>query len=169
MIAYETRSGEGLDPGMVVHDRLIAEIVAPGTGDPVAEGEVGELVVTLMDRNWPLVRFGTGDLTKWISPNRIAGWMGRADQRTKVKGMFVDPAQIARVAKAFPAIERARLVVAREGGSDAMVLRVVGSGIDADAVAERLRAETGLRGTVEVVDALPADGVVVEDARDYDA
>lgn len=176
VIAHETRTNGELDPGMVVHDRLIAEIVTPGTGDPVEDGGVGELVVTLMDAHWPLVRFGTGDLTRWLvppapggAPARIAGWMGRADQRTKVKGMFVDPAQVARVAKAFPAVSRARLVVTREGGTDAMVLRVTGEGIDTDAVAERLRAETGLRGAVEVADALPADGTVVEDARDYDA
>ena len=174
VIAYETRTGDDLDPGMAVHERLIVEIVAPGTNDPVEAREVGELVVTHPDPTWPLVRFGTGDLTKWIeapsggAPGRIAGWMGRADQRTKVKGMFVDPAQIARVAKAFPAIQRARLVVTRENGADAMTLRVSGEGVDEAAVAERLRAETGLRGAVERATELPADGVVVEDARDYE-
>ena len=174
VIAFETRTDDGLDPGMAVHERLIVEIVVPGTGDPVGEGEVGELVVTNPDRNWPLIRFGTGDLTRWTETpsergaGRIAGWMGRADQRTKVKGMFVDPAQVARVAKAFAGVSRARLVVSREGDADAMTLRVVGEGVEADAVAERLRAETGLRGAVEVVDDLPADGIVVEDARDYE-
>ena len=179
VIAHETMANGALDPGMAVSDRMVVEIVTPGTGDPVGEGEVGELVVTLLSETWPLLRFGTGDLTRWIAapspggaPGRIAGWMGRADQRTKVKGMFVDPAQIARVVKAHPNVVRARLVVAREGEGDAMVLRVVGSGagekIDPGAVAATLRAETGLRGAVEIVDALPADGIVIEDARDYD-
>ena len=175
-IAYETTTDGALDPGMRVSDRMIVEIVTPGTGDPVGEGEVGEIVVTLLSETWPLLRFGTGDMTRWIAapsaggaPARIAGWMGRADQRTKVKGMFVDPAQIARVVRAHPRITRARLVVSREGGGDAMTLRVAGEGLDADAVAATLRTETGLRGAVETVDALPADGVVIEDARDYDA
>ena len=169
VIAHETMTGDALDPGMAVSDRMVVEIVTPGTGDPVGAGEVGELVVTLLSETWPLLRFGTGDLTKWIAPNRIAGWMGRADQRTKVKGMFVDPAQVARIVRAHPNLNRARLVVARKGDGDAMVLRVAGEGIDADAVAATLRAETGLRGTVEIADALPGDGVVIEDARDYDA
>ena len=175
LIAYETATDGEIHPGMVVNEGIIVEIVTPGTGDPVAPGEVGEIVVTTLDPDWPLLRFGTGDMTRALpgpSPcgrtgMRIAGWMGRADQRTKVKGMFVDPAQVARLVRSL-GLERARLVVARDGGSDTMTLRYVGVAAP-EAVADALRRETGLRGEAERVEALPADGVVVEDSRDYDA
>ena len=123
VIAYET-DPEGAD-GMVVSENLIVEIVRPGTGDPVASGEVGEVVVTTFSKTYPLVRFGTGDLSAVLAGGtemRLKGWMGRADQRTKVKGMFVDPAQIAAVVKADRALQAARLVVTREGDGDAMEL-----------------------------------------------
>ena len=174
MIAYETATGGEVHPGMVVNEGIILEIVTPGTGDPVAPGEVGEIVVTTLDPDWPLLRFGTGDMTKALeapSPcgrtnSRIAGWMGRADQRTKVKGMFVDPAQVARLVRSL-GLGRARLVVAREADGDAMTLRYTGDADEA-AVADALRAETGLRGAAARVDTIPADGIVIEDARDYE-
>ena len=175
VIAYESEADGEIQPGMVLNEGLIAEIVTPGTGDPVAAGEVGEIVVTSLNPDWPLVRFGTGDMTKLLdgasacgrTNRRIAGWMGRADQRTKVKGMFVDPAQVARVVSRL-GLERARLVVARENDADAMVLCFVGDA-EPQAVAAALREETGLGGAAERAEALPADGIVIEDARDYDA
>ena len=175
VIAYESASDGAVHPGMVVNEGMIVEIVVPGTGDPVAPGEVGEIVVTSLDPTWPLVRFATGDMSKLLdgaSPCgrtnlRIAGWMGRADQRTKVKGMFVDPAQVARIVRGLD-LTRARLIVRREGDADAMTLRYVGSAEPSD-VAAALREETGLGGKAERADELPADGVVIEDVRDYDA
>ena len=177
VIAYETKGPDGLLPGMVVNEDLIVEIVRPGTGDPVAPGEVGEIVVTNFSRTYPLVRFGTGDMTKQLegpSPcgrtaMRIAGWMGRADQRTKVKGMFVDPKQIAEVVKAHEAVTAARLVVVRDGERDAMTLQVTGEGVDTQAVATTLREVTRLGGDVKAVDELPNDGKVIDDQRDYEA
>ena len=174
VIAHETASGNTIHPGMVVNEDVIVEIVTPGTGDPVEPGEVGEIVVTTLDPSWPLVRFATGDMTRELdgpapsahTNTRIAGWMGRADQRTKVRGMFVDPAQVAALRRRFPLIERARLVVTREGDADAMELRVVGD-VDADEVTGAMREVFALRGTVRRVNELPADGVVIEDARDY--
>jgi phenylacetate-CoA ligase len=133
VIAYESADAQGgPHPGMIVNEDLIVEIVRPGTGDPVADGEVGELVVTTLNPGYPLVRFGTGDLSAILpgqSPcgrtaPRINGWMGRADQRTKIKGMFVDPKQVADVLKAHPEISRARLVVSRSGDADMMVLKI---------------------------------------------
>ena len=176
VIAYETRHGTDLVPGMIINEDMIVEIVRPGTGDPVEPGEVGEIVVTNFSRTYPLVRFGTGDMTKQIAETspcgrtamRIAGWMGRADQRTKVKGMFVDPAQVAQVVNAHDGVRAARLVVSREGERDAMVLQVTGEGIDTEAVAATLRDVTRLGGTVERVDALPNDGRVIADERDYE-
>ena len=146
VIAYETSmDGEPL-PGMIVNEDLIVEIVRPGTNDPVAPGEVGELVVTNFNPAYPLIRFGTGDLSAVLdepSPcgrtnMRIKGWMGRADQRTKVKGMFVDPKQIDELVKADPSIANARLTVSRDGASDAMTLQVTpadGASPDPDAIA----------------------------------
>lgn len=177
VIAYESADEAGnAHPGMIVNESLIVEIVRPGTGDPVAEGEVGELVVTSFNPAYPLIRFGTGDLSAVLpgqSPCgrtnlRIKGWMGRADQRTKVKGMFVDPKQIAEIAKRHPEIAKARLVVTRDGEQDAMVLRVAGD-VDVKAVEASLREATKLGGRVEVVDAaaLPNDGKVIADERDY--
>ncbi len=176
VIAYETAAREGL----VVDEDVILEIVRPGTGDPVPAGEVGEVVVTTFNTTYPLIRFGTGDLSAilpGISPCgrtnlRIRGWLGRADQTTKVKGMFVHPEQIAAVQKRHPEILRARLVVTNPDSSDAMTLRCEGSG-DAAAtatIADSLRELTKLRGTVEFVapGTLPNDGKVISDERKYD-
>jgi phenylacetate-CoA ligase len=178
VIAYESRHGEAPLPGMVVNENLIVEIVRPGTGEPVPDGEVGELVVTNFNRAYPMVRFGTGDLSAVLpepSPcgrtnARIRGWMGRADQRTKIKGMFVDPKQVDAIVKAVPGLARARLVVTRDGDRDAMTLqaeRQPGASPDATAIATAMLAATKLKGAVELVDALPNDGKVVDDRRDY--
>ncbi len=182
VVAYETSAREGL----VVDEGVVLEIVRPGTGDPVAEGEVGEIVVTTFNTDYPLVRFCTGDLTAvlpGISPcgrtnTRIKGWLGRADQTTKIKGMFVHPEQVAAVIKRHPEIVKARLVVTNPDSSDHMLLRCeVGSygasgAMDtlAHAVLENMREVTKLRGEVEFVAAgsLPNDGKVIADERKYD-
>jgi phenylacetate-CoA ligase len=158
----------------------VLEIVRPGTGDPVAEGEVGEIVVTTFNTDYPLIRFGTGDLSAvlpGISPCgrtnlRIKGWMGRADQTTKIKGMFVHPEQVAAVVKRHPEIARARLVVTNPDSNDLMTLRceaAVGE-VLAKAIADSIRDVTKLRGEVEFVAAgsLPNDGKVIADERKYD-
>ena len=179
VIAFETMANGELCEGMVCNEDIIVEIVRPGTDDPVSEGEVGEIVVTTFNTAYPLVRFGTGDMSAVISePSpcgrtnmRIKGWMGRADQRTKVKGMFVDPKQIDAIAKEFPSVEKARLVVSRDGRKDSMVLQVAGP-VDAGetaAISERLSAITKLKGNVEIVDSVPNDGKVIDDQRDYTA
>ncbi|MFP5485441.1 MAG: phenylacetate--CoA ligase family protein [Gammaproteobacteria bacterium] len=176
LIAYETEAREGL----VLDEHMIVEIVRPGTGDPVPEGEVGELVVTTLNSDYPLIRFGTGDLSA-ILPGpcptgrtnaRIKGWMGRADQTTKVRGMFVHPGQVAAIASRFPQVLRARLVVSGEMANDQMVLQVETtetSGGLATQLAEATREITKLRGEVELVapGTLPNDGKVIEDARSY--
>ena len=181
VIAYESAADDGTpNPGMMVNEDLIVEIVRPGTGDPVPEGEVGEVVVTGFNPAYPLVRLGTGDLSAvlpGVSPcgrtgMRIKGWMGRADQRTKVKGMFVDPAQVAEIARRVPDIARARLVVTRDGARDHMVLKVEPAGgvaLDAGPLREALRDVTKLGGEVEIVASgvLPNDGKVIADERDY--
>jgi phenylacetate-CoA ligase len=183
VIAYESSAGDGThNPGMIVNENLILEIVRPGTGDPVPDGEVGEVVVTGFNPAYPLVRFGTGDLSAVLpgvsacgrTNTRIAGWLGRADQRTKVKGMFVDPRQVAEIVRRHEAIAKARLVVSRQGEADTMTLQVEPSGasdVDADAVADTLRDVTKLGGNVVVRDAgsLPNDGKVIADERDYSA
>jgi len=176
VIAYETEAREG----MVVNEDFIVEIVRPGTGEPVAEGEVGELVVTNFNSLYPLIRFATGDLSKIVAGRspcgrtnmRLAGWMGRADQRTKVKGMFIDPVQIAQIVAAHPEVSKARLAVSRVGESDAMILSVetveTGNGLS-ERVAATLRDVTRLKGDVELVapGGLPNDGKVIADERDY--
>jgi phenylacetate-CoA ligase len=183
VIAYESAAADGSpNPGMILNEKLIVEIVRPGTGDPVAEGEVGEIVVTGFDAGYPLVRLGTGDMSAilpGLSPcgrtnARIKGWMGRADQRTKVKGMFVDPAQIAAVVRRHPEIAKARLVVARDGDRDAMVLHVEAAGgaaPDLPAVEASLREITKLGGAVRLAapGSLANDGKVISDERDYSA
>lgn len=183
VIAYETADPDGNPhPGMVLNENLIVEIVRPGTGDPVEDGEVGEVVVTGFNPVYPLVRLGTGDLSAILpgaSPcgrtgRRIRGWMGRADQRTKVKGMFVDPRQVAELVRRHPEIARARLVVTRDGESDAMALRVEtanGGAPDPAALGASLRDVTKLGGGVEIVPpgSLPNDGKVIADERDYNA
>jgi phenylacetate-CoA ligase len=177
LIAYETAAREGL----VLDEQVIVEIVRPGTGEPLPEGEVGELVVTSLNPDYPLIRFGTGDLSALLpgicptgrtSP-RIKGWLGRADQTTKVRGMFVHPGQVAEVVRRFPELGRARLVVTGEMANDAMTLQVETAcgGPDglAQRVAEVVREVTKLRGEVELVlpGSLPNDGKVIEDARSY--
>lgn len=183
IVAYESADADGQPyPGMIVNEDRIVEIVRPGTSDPVPDGEVGELVVTTLNPAYPLIRFGTGDLSAILpgqSPcgrtaPRINGWMGRADQRTKIKGMFVDPKQIAELVAAHPDILRARLSVTRVNDGDAMTLLVEprdGSSPDLEAVTATLTALTKLRGTVGLASAgtLPNDGKVISDERDYTA
>jgi phenylacetate-CoA ligase len=163
-----------------VDEGVIVEIVRPGTGDPVPDEEVGELVVTTFNRDYPMIRFGTGDLSAVLpgqSPcgrtnMRIKGWLGRADQTTKVKGMFVHPEQVAEVAKRYPGLGRMRLVVGRAGEQDVMTLRaeagVSDEGLKAR-LAETLQAVTKLKGAVEFVapGSLPNDGKVIADERTY--
>jgi phenylacetate-CoA ligase len=176
LIAYETEAREGL----VIDEGVIVEIVRPGTGDPVAEGEVGELVVTTLNPDYPLIRFGTGDLSAVLpgqcptgrTNTRIKGWMGRADQTTKVRGMFVHPAQVAEIARRFPEVIKARLVVSGEMASDTMALQVETAGAPDDLAArigEAIRDVTKLRGAVQLLapGSLPNDGKVIEDARSY--
>lgn len=178
VIAYETIVDGAPAPGMVVNEDLIVEIVRPGTGDPVLDGEVGELVVTNFSEAYPLVRFGTGDLSAVLSgPSpcgrtnmRLKGWMGRADQRTKVKGMFVDPKQIDQIVRKHADVSSARLVVVRQGEQDAMSLQVKGDGeLDIAAITGSMRDITKLGGTVVQVDELPNDGKVISDERDYES
>jgi len=177
-IAYETPAREGL----VIDEGVLVEIVRPGTGDPVAPGEVGEVVVTtLFNTDYPLVRFGTGDLSAMLagaSPCgrtnvRIKGWMGRADQTTKVKGMFVHASQVAAIVKRHPEVARARLVVDNPEGNDRMTLLVEVAGnasSHAESIVASIREVTKLRGEVAFrhPGELPNDGKVIEDARKYD-
>jgi phenylacetate-CoA ligase len=174
-IAYETPARDGL----VVDEGVLVEIVRPGTGEPVTPGEVGEVVVTLLaNADYPLIRFGTGDLSALLSGvsacgrtnQRIRGWLGRADQATKVKGMFVHPAQVDAIVKRHPEVRRARLVVDNPSGSDRMSLHVEVSGVEAklaEAIVESIREVTKLRGEVmfRAVDELPNDGKVIDDLR----
>jgi phenylacetate-CoA ligase len=174
LIAFETSARDG----MVVNEGLIVEIVRPGTGDPVAEGEIGEIVVTSLDLEHPWIRLAIGDLTAALpgpspcgrSNMRIKGWMGRADQTTKVKGMFVRPEQIAEIGRRHPQLERLRLVVSRDGETDAMTLRAE-CGAPSEAlrseIASTLRAVTKLQGGVDLVApaSLPQDGKVIADER----
>lgn len=176
VIAYESVHENEVQPGMIVNENLIVEIVRPGTGNPVAPGEVGELVVTGFNAAYPLVRFATGDLSA-ILPGasacgrtgmRIKGWMGRADQRTKVKGMFVDPRQVARLEQEHPGIVRSRLVVGREAGADTLTLLVEGENVDLTELAVSLKNVVGLSGQVlRATEPLPNDGLVIADERDY--
>lgn len=176
LIAYETEAREGL----VLDEGVIVEIVRPGTGDPVAEGEVGELVVTTLNPDYPLIRFGTGDLSAVLpgscptgrTNTRIKGWMGRADQTTKIRGMFVHPKQVDEVVKRFPELQRARLVVSGEMANDVMTLKVESASNDAALTArvgEAIREITKLRGAVEfhAPGSLPNDGKVIDDIRSY--
>jgi len=179
LIAYETEAREGL----VLDEGVIVEIVRPGTGDPVAAGEVGEIVVTALSTEYPLIRFATGDLSAALpgaSPcgrtnMRIKGWMGRADQTAKVKGLFVHPEQVSAVTKRWPAILRARLVISHDADqNDVMTLQCELDGTPpqgfAAQVADSLREVSKLRGNIEIKlpGTLPNDGKVIEDVRKFD-
>ncbi|TMH99747.1 MAG: phenylacetate--CoA ligase [Betaproteobacteria bacterium] len=181
LIAYESLMPDGtLNEGMILEEALILEIVRPGTGDPVPAGEVGEVVITTFNRDYPLIRFATGDLSAVLpgaSPCgrtnvRIKGWMGRADQSTKVRAMFVTPAQVSEVTRRHPEVLRARLVVEGEAGNDRMTLKCETrdrpAGL-AEAIVASIRDVTKLRGEVELVPpgSLPNDGKVIEDQRKY--
>ncbi len=174
VIAYESDAPEG----MIVNENAILEIVRPGTGDPVSDGEVGEVVVTTFNPGYPMIRLATGDLSAVLAGTsacgrtntRIKGWMGRADQTTKVKGMFVRPEQVAEVAKRHPELARVRLTVTREGEQDAMILAAEcanGNAGLADAIAATLQSVTKLKGAVTLVPpaSLPNDGKVIADER----
>jgi phenylacetate-CoA ligase len=182
-IAYETESAGEVNPGMLLDEELILEIVRPGTGDPVAAGEVGEVVITSFNPDYPLIRFGTGDLSALLdgpSPCgrtniRIRGWMGRADQTTKVRAMFVHPSQVADIVRRHPQVLKARLVVSGTMGNDVMTLQCeVADGVSAAALAaalvDTIRDVTKLRGEVQLAarGSLPNDGKVIEDARSYE-
>ena len=174
VIAYESDAREG----MIVNETVLLEIVRPGTGDPVAEGEVGEVVVTSFNPDYPMIRLATGDLSAVMAGRslcgrtnmRIAGWMGRADQTTKVKGMFVHPAQVAEVGRRHPELGRLRLTVVRAGEQDVMTLKAECAAPAAglgETIAATLQAVTKLRGAVELVApaSLPNDGKVIADER----
>jgi phenylacetate-CoA ligase len=174
VVAYESSAREGL----IVNEDVLVEIVRPGTGDLLVEGEVGEIVVTSFNEHHPWLRLATGDLSKIMKGTspcgrtnaRIAGWMGRADQTTKVKGMFVRPEQIAELSRHYPALKKLRLVVTRENEQDAMTLRAESANGGADLpeqVAATLQAVTKLKGRVEIVapGSLPNDGKVISDER----
>jgi phenylacetate-CoA ligase len=177
LIAYETEAREGL----VLDEGVIVEIVRPGTGDVLPAGEVGEVVVTTLNPGYPLIRFGTGDLSALLPGScptgrtnaRIKGWMGRADQTAKVRGMFVHPAQVAEIARRHPQVRKARLVVSGEMANDAMTLHVETDGAPeglAARLGEAMRELTKLRGEVVLCapGSLPNDGKVIEDTRRYD-
>ena len=166
---------------MVLDEGVIVEIVRPGTGDLVAEGEVGEVVVTILNKDYPLLRLATGDLSNILAGQspcgrtaiRIKGWMGRADQLTKVRGMFVDPVQVDRVLKGHAIVAKMRLVIGEEGGLDTSTLRCetaqAANGL-AGEIAAAFKAECKLRATIELVGLgeLPNDGKIIDDVRQYD-
>ena len=172
-IAYESDAMEG----MIVDEGVVVEIVRTGTGDPVPDGEVGEVVVTTLNPDYPLIRFATGDLSAvlpGLSPcgrtnMRIRGWMGRADQTAKIKGLFVRPEQVADLVAAHPEVARARVVASREGEADRMTVQVEAEGVDVASLGASVMAYLKLRGEIEVVapGSLPNDGLVIEDRRDY--
>ncbi|MGO1119372.1 phenylacetate--CoA ligase family protein [Rhodovibrionaceae bacterium A322] len=182
LVGYETADADGTAlEGMILDEGVIVEIVRPGTGDPVADGEVGEVVVTTFNPAYPLIRFATGDLSAVLTGSsacgrtnrRIKGWMGRADQTTKIKGMFVHPEQVADIVARHPEVTKARLIAERQGENDAMRLQVEvtsqAEGLE-NAVAESLQAMTKMRGAVELMapGSLPNDGKVIDDQRSYD-
>lgn len=173
-IAYESAAMEG----MIVDEHVIVEIVTPGTGTPVAPGEVGEVVVTSLNPDYPLIRFATGDMSAVMagaSPcgrtnTRIKGWMGRADQTTKIKGMFVRPEQVAALVDKHSEIVKARVIATRVGEMDAMTVQIESPGGDSTAYARSVVEVLKLKGAIEVVapGSLPKDGLVIEDQRRYD-
>lgn len=173
-IAYESAAMEG----MILDEGVIVEIVRPGTGDPVPDGEVGEVVVTTLNPDYPLVRFATGDLSAimtGVSPcgrtnRRIRGWLGRADQTTKIKGMFVRPEQVAAFVSAHPEVMRARVIATRDGEMDVMTIRIETEAQDPGRYAGGLVDALKMKGAIELVPpgSLPNDGKVIEDLRHYD-
>ena len=173
-VAYETQAMDG----MIVDEGVIVEIVTPGTGNPVAVGEVGEVVVTTLNRDYPLVRFATGDLSAVMAGQspcgrtnmRIKGWMGRADQTTKIKGMFVRPEQVADLVAKHDEIDRARVIAIRDGEMDGMIVQLETSATDAAQYEASVMDCLKLRGLIELVapGGLPRDGLVIEDQRKYD-
>ena len=173
-IAYESPAMEG----MIVDENVIVEIVTPGTGNPVPAGEVGEVIVTTLNPDYPLIRFATGDLSAILpgtSPcgrtnMRIKGWMGRADQTTKIKGMFVRPEQVAALVDHHHEITKARVVASRAGEQDVMTVHIESDGGDADAYAQTVVNVLKLKGKIVITapDTLPKDGLVIEDQRSYD-
>ena len=173
-VAYESQAMDG----MIVDEGVIVEIVTPGTGNPVAVGEVGEVVVTTLNRDYPLVRFATGDLSAVMAGQspcgrtnmRIKGWMGRADQTTKIKGMFVRPEQVADLVAKHDEIDRARVIAIRDGEMDGMIVQLETSATDAARYEASVMDCLKLRGRIELVatGGLPRDGLVIEDQRKYD-
>ena len=182
-VAYETETDGVINPGMVLDEDVIVEIVRPGSGEPVAPGDIGEVVVTLFNDDYPLIRFATGDMSAMLidappskcgrTNGRIRGWMGRADQTTKVRAMFVHPSQVDNITRRHPAIVKARLLVSGHMAQDVMTLRcevdTPPSAEQAAAIVQSIREVTKLRGEVEFVarGTLPGDGVLIEDLRDY--
>jgi len=177
LVAYETEAREGL----VIDEGVIVEIVRPGTGDPLPDGEVGEVVVTTLNPGYPLIRFGTGDLSAVLAGScptgrtntRIKGWMGRADQTAKVRGMFVHPAQVAEIARRHPEVRKARLIISGEMANDRMALHIEVAGAPeglAASVADSVREVTKLRADVTLCapGSLPNDGKVIADIRRYE-
>ncbi len=173
LIAYESAA----DSGMIVDEGVILEICTPGTGDPVPGGEVGEVIVTTLNPDYPLIRFATGDLSAVMDGQspcgrtnmRIKGWMGRADQTTKIKGMFVRPEQVAALV-AKTGADRARVIADRDGDADQMIVQIEGTDLDADALSTAVKDILKLRGdvTLHAPGTLPRDGLVIEDRRTYD-
>jgi phenylacetate-CoA ligase len=177
-IAYETRTNGAVNPGMVLDEDVLLEIVRPGTGEPVPPGEVGEVVLTVFNPDYPLIRFATGDLSALLPDAgpapcgrtnlRIRGWLGRADQTTKVRGMFVHPSQVHEIARRH-GLGRTRLVVSGTIADETMTLQCEGAAADADALVATIRDVTKLRGEVSFhpPGSLPNDGKVIDDRRDY--
>jgi phenylacetate-CoA ligase len=173
-IAYESPAMEG----MIIDEGVIVEIVRPGTGDPVAPGEVGEVVVTTLNPDYPLIRFATGDLSAIMAGQspcgrtnaRIKGWMGRADQTTKIKGMFVRPEQVAAFVAKHDEIAKARVIAGRDGEMDTMTVQIEATGGNADVFASSVSDALKLKGKIEIVavGSLPNDGKVIDDQRVYD-
>ncbi len=182
-VAYETATNGVLNPGMVLDEEVLLEIVRPGSGEPVAAGDIGEVVVTVFNDDYPLIRFATGDMSAMLvdvppSPcgrtnSRIRGWMGRANQATKVRAIFVHPAQVADILRRHPDIAKARMVISGHMANDVMALHCELAGppyaAKADSIAASIRDVTRLRGDVVFADrgTLPDDGVMIEDRRDY--
>ena len=173
-VAYESTAMEGL----ILDEGVLVEIVTPGTGNPVPFGEVGEVLVTTLNPDYPLIRFATGDLSAFMEGSspcgrsnlRIKGWMGRADQTTKIKGMFIRPEQVAVFVAKHPEVTRARVIASRAAESDVMVVKIEGDVGRADVYAASIAETLKLRAQIEVVaiGTLPKDGVIIEDQRSYD-